>query len=213
MIDLDPREVEQRLEAKDELRRTPLIDEERYRSIDTSMMAADADLIHQTLKKNMELFAWLAVDVLGINPEVITQQLSVYKEAFPVSQKKINLGEEKRLEARAEAEKLLKAGFIREARYSTWLANVVMVTKPNGKWRMCVDYKDLNKASPKDSYPLPNINRLVDGAADHKILSFLDAYSSYNQISMHSKDKEKTTFTTDGATYFYEVMSFDLKNA
>jgi len=77
---------------------------------------------------------------------------------------------------------------------------------------MFVDYKDLNKAYPKDSYPVSNIDRLVDGAVDHKILSFLDAYSGYNQISMHPKDKEKTTFTTDGANYFYEVMSFSLKN-
>ncbi len=78
---------------------------------------------------------------------------------------------------------------------------------------MCVDYKDLNKACPKDSYPLPNIDRLVDGAADHKILSFLDAYSSYNQITMQHKDREKTAFTTDDTNYFYKVMSFDLKNA
>ena len=77
---------------------------------------------------------------------------------------------------------------------------------------MCVDYKDLNKVCPKDSYPLPNINRLVDGAAGHKILSFLDAYSGYNQISMHHSDMGKTAFTTDDANYFYKVMPFGLKN-
>jgi len=77
----------------------------------------------------------------------------------------------------AEAEKLLKARFIREARYSTWLANVVMVTKSNDKWRMCVDYKDLNKACPKDSYHLPNIDRLVDRTTEQKILRFLNDYS------------------------------------
>ena len=114
-----------------------------------------------------------------------------------MAQKKRNHEEDKRLAAKTEAEKLLKAGFIAKARYSTWLANVVMVKKVSGKWRMCVDYKDLNKACPKDSYPLPNIDRLVDGAADHKILSFLDAYSGYNQISMHHNDREKTAFTTE----------------
>jgi len=71
-----------------------------------------------------------------------------------------------------------------------------MVTKANNKWRMCVDYTNLNKTCPKDSYPLPNIDRLVDVAADHKMLSFLDAYSGYNQISMHLKGKEKTAFMT-----------------
>ena len=88
-----------------------------------------------------------------------------------------------------------------------------MLKKASGKWRMCVDYKDLNKACPKHSYPLPNIDRLVDGAAGHKILSFLDAYSGYNQISMHHSDRGKTAFTTDSANYFYKVMSFGLKNA
>jgi len=87
-----------------------------------------------------------------------------------------------------------------------------MVTKANDKWRMYVDYTNLNRACSKDSYMLPNIDQLVDGASDHKILSFLDAYSGYNQISMHPRDKEKTAFMMDGANYYYEVMSFDLKN-
>ena len=115
------------------------------------------------------------------------------------------MGEEKRLAAKEEIDKLLSAGFIREARYTTWLANVVMVTKPNGNWRMCVNYRNINNACPKDTYPLPNIDRLVDGAVDHKIMSFLDAYSDYNQISMHPRDKEKTTFMTAEANYYYEV--------
>ena len=180
MADLDPREIEPRLEAKDELRQAELDGDDRYTSIGTAMAAADADCVHRTLKRNVDLFAWTTTDVPGVHPDIITHRLSVYKEARPVAQKKRNYGEDKRLAARSEAEKLLKAGFIAEARYSTWLANVVMVKKSSGKWWMCVDYKDLNKACPKDSYPLPNIDRLVDGAAGHKILSFLDAYSGYN---------------------------------
>jgi len=213
MVELDPREVEPRLEAKDKLRHVPLIDEERYTSVSTAIAVADAELIHQALKRNVDLFAWTVADVPSVNPEIITHQLSVYKETRPIAQKKRNHGEDKRLAARADAEKLLKVGFIREARYSTWLANVVMVTKSNNKWRMCIDFKDLNKACPKDSYPLPNIDRLVDGAVGHKVLSFLDTYSGYNQISMHPRDKEKTSITTNGANHFYEVMSFGLKNA
>ena len=191
MADLDPREVEPRLEAKDELRQAKLDGEDRYTSIGTAMADADADFVHRTLKRNVDLFAWTTANVPGVHPDIITHRLSVYKEARPVAQKKRNHGEDKRLATRSEAEKLLKAGFIAEARYSTWLANVVIVKKTSGKWRMCVDYKDLNKACPKDSYPLPNIDRLVDGAAGHKILSFLDAYSGYNQISMHHSDEVK----------------------
>jgi len=78
---------------------------------------------------------------------------------------------------------------------------------------MCVDYMDLNKAYPKDAYPLPNIDRLVDGVADNKVLNFLDAYSRYNQIPMATTDMTKTAFITDDTNYFYKVMPFGLKNA
>ena len=79
-----------------------------------------------------------------------------------------------------KVQKLTTAEFIREIYYSDWLANVVMVKKANGKWRMCVDFTDLNKACPKDSYPLPRIDQLVDSTADHQLLSFIDAFSGYN---------------------------------
>nr|KYP62111.1 Transposon Ty3-I Gag-Pol polyprotein [Cajanus cajan] len=78
---------------------------------------------------------------------------------------------------------------------------------------MCIDYTDLNKVCPKDAYPLPSIDRLVDGASGHALLSFLDAYSSYNQIMMYPPDKENTTFITDQANFCYRVMPFGLKNA
>ena len=85
--------------------------------------------------------------------------------------------------------------------------------KANGKWRMCVDFTDLNKACPKDSYPLPNIDALVDSASGYKMLSFLDAFSGYNQIKMHPRDECKTAFMTETCSYCYKVMPFGLKNA
>nr|KYP73712.1 Retrovirus-related Pol polyprotein from transposon 297 family [Cajanus cajan] len=88
-----------------------------------------------------------------------------------------------------------------------------MVKKSNEKWRMCTDYTNLNKACPKDAFPLPNIDWLVDGASGHKVLTFLDAYSGYNQIPMHPRDEEKMAFITDSANYCYQVMPFGLKNA
>ena len=88
-----------------------------------------------------------------------------------------------------------------------------MVTKANGKWRLYVDFTELNKACPKDCYPLPRIDLLIDATAGHELLSFLDAYSGYNQISMHPPDQEKTSFITPKGTYCYRVMPFGLKNA
>ena len=88
-----------------------------------------------------------------------------------------------------------------------------MVKKVNGKWRMCVDFTDLNRAYPKDSYPLPRIDTLVDSTARHQLLSFMDAFSGYNQIRMKEDDQEKTSFVTSQGLFCYKVMSFGLKNA
>ena len=112
-----------------------------------------------------------------------------------------------------EVRKLLEASFIREVYYPDWLANVVMVKKNNEKWRMCVDFTDLNKACPKDSYPLPRIDTLVDSMARHELLSFMDAFSGYNQIKMKEEDQEKTSFVTSQGLFCYKVMPFGLKNA
>ena len=108
---------------------------------------------------------------------------------------------------------MLSVGHIREIQYPEWLENVVLVKKANGKWRMCVDFTDLNKACPKDSYPLPSIDALVDNASGCKMLSFLDAFSGYNQIKMHPRDECKTAFMTETSCYCYTVMPFGLKNA
>ena len=88
---------------------------------------------------------------------------------------------------------LLRAGFIEKVKYPEWLANVVVVPKKGDKWRVCVDYTDLNEACPKDSFPLP-IDQIVDALAGHGMLSFLDAFSDYHQIPMHPHDAEKTAF-------------------
>ena len=96
--------------------------------------------------------------------------------------------------------------------YPEWLANVVLVKKTNGKWRLCIDFTDVNRACPKDSFPLPRINLIVDATAGHELLSFMDAFSGYNQISMDPDDQEKTSFVLGHGTYCYRVMPFRLKN-
>jgi len=131
----------------------------------------------------------------------------------PIHQRKRKFNEEKRQAIKEETQELLAADHIREIQYPEWLANVVMVKKSSGKWRMCVDFTDLNKAYPKDSYPLPSIDALVDSASGCKLLSFLETFSGYNQIKMHPMDEEKTSFMTERSCYCYKVMLFGLKNA
>nr|KYP47172.1 Retrovirus-related Pol polyprotein from transposon 17.6 [Cajanus cajan] len=167
----------------------------------------------QVVRRNKDLLAGRPTDMPGIDPNFLCHKLSVCREAKPVAQQKRKIEEERKKAVEAEVSKLLEAGFIREIQYTIWLANVVMVKKANGKWRMCTDYTDLNKACPKDAYPLPNIDRLVDGAAGHKFLTFLDAYSGYNQIRMHTRDEDKMAFVTKSSNYCYQVMPFGLKNA
>ena len=97
-------------------------------------------------------------------------------------------------------------------KYLEWLANVVVVPNKGGKWRVCVDYTNLNEACPKDSFPLPRIDQIVDAAVGYGIFSFLDAFSRYHQVPMHPPDVEKSTFITPHSLYYYDVMPFGLKN-
>ena len=112
-----------------------------------------------------------------------------------------------------EVGKLLQPNVIREVEYLEWLANVVLVKKANGKWRLCIDFTDINRACLKDSFPLPQINLIMDTTAGHELLNFMDSFSSYNQISMDPNDQEKTSFVTEQGTYCYRVIPFGLKNA
>ncbi|RDX76100.1 hypothetical protein CR513_43953, partial [Mucuna pruriens] len=112
--------------------------------------------------------------MLCINPYFLCHRLSISLGTRLVSQKKRKLGEEKITAMREETNKLLYVRFIREVWYPTWLTNVVMVKKTNGKWRMCTNYINLNKVCPKDPYPLSSIDRLVDGASRYGLLSFMD---------------------------------------
>ena len=106
-----------------------------------------------------------------------------------------------------------QAEAIKEVFYLEWLANTVVVRKKNGKWRICVDFMDLNKAYLKDPFPMPRINQLVDAIVDHPRMSFLDAFQGYHQIPLALDDQEKTTFVTPTRNYHYKVMPFELKNA
>jgi ribonuclease HI len=114
--------------------------------------------------------------------------------------------------ARNEVKRLLSAEVIREVKYLVWLANTVMVKKANGKWIMCIDFTDLNKACPKDEFPLPRIDSLVDATASLELMSLLDCYSGYHQIWMKKEDELKTSFITPSGTYCYLRMPEGLKN-
>ncbi|XP_072084457.1 uncharacterized protein [Arachis hypogaea] len=167
----------------------------------------------EMIRANGDLFAWTPADMPGIDSGLMSHRLAIRSEVKPVAQRRRKMSQERAEEVARQTASLLEAGFIRELDYSTWLSNVVLVRKHNGRWRMCVDYSDLNKACPKDCYPLPNIDALVDAATGYRYLSFMDAYSGYNQIPVHRPNEDKTAFIMPGGTYCYKVMPFGLKNA
>ena len=114
---------------------------------------------------------------------------------------------------RKEMDKLKEARAIKEVYYPEWLVNTVVIKKKNGKWKVCVDFTDLNKACPEDPFPVPKIDQIVDATFGHPMMSFLDAFQGYHQIALASKDQEKTFFITPTSNFHYKVMPFGLKNA
>ena len=160
----------------------------------------------------MEVFAWKQEDMGEVDPAVITHRLNVNPLFKLVKQKKRSFALERQKAINEEVGKLLQPKAIREVEYLEWFANVVLVKKANCKWRLCIDFTDINRACPKDSFPLPRIDLIVDATAGHELLSFMDAFSGYNQISMDPNNQEKTSFFTSQGTYCYRVMPFGLKN-
>ena len=206
-------EVLTRPEPSEELEPVSLDDDPEHLAYIGSKLSKDLKgLLTQFLRQNRDVFAWKQADMGGIDLTVITHRLNTSQSFKPVKQKRRSFAPERPKAINEEVGKLLQAGVIREVEYPEWLANVVLVKKENGKWRLCIDFTDINKACSKDSFPLLRIDLIVDATGGHELLSFMDAFSGYNQISMDPDDQEKTSFVTAQGTYCYRVMPFGLKN-
>ena len=138
--------------------------------------------IGKFLKENLVVFVWRHEDMPGISNDIIQHRLNVNLERKPVQQRRRVFAPKQNKAIMDEVPKLLVANFIQKVYYPDWLANVVIVKKPNKKWRMCVDFTNLNSVYSKDSFPLPRIDQLVDSTAGYKLLMFMNAFLGYNQI-------------------------------
>ncbi|GKC46929.1 reverse transcriptase domain-containing protein [Tanacetum coccineum] len=139
------------------------------------------------LQRNLDIFAWKPADMTGVPRHIAEHRLNVRKG--------------------------LEAGIMREVHYHDWLSNPVMVKKHDDSWRMCVDFKDLNKACPKDGHPLSEIDWKVESLCGFPFKCFLDAYKGYHQIQMAEEYEEKTSFITSQGIFCYTKMPFSLRNA
>jgi hypothetical protein len=172
----------------------------------------DEERLISCLSKNKDVFAWSALDLVGVSRTIIKHSLGIDPSVRPKKQRLRKMSDEKTEAAKAEVHRLLEANFIEPVAYPTWLSNVVMVQKKSGKWRMCIDFTSLNKACPKDNFPLPWIDKIVDSAAGCEVMSLLDCFSGYHQIYMKEEDKASTSFITPFGTYCFIRMPEGLKN-
>jgi hypothetical protein len=157
----------------------------------------------QFLNKNKDVFAWSAKDLQGVDRDIIEHTLEMDEKITPKKQKLRKMSEEKVKAVEAKVQRLQDAKVIREVLYPVWLANTVPVKKKNGKWRMCVDFTDLNKACKKDDFPLERVDKIVDDATNSEMLSLLDMFSGYHQIRVQREDEEKTSFITPFRNFLF----------
>jgi hypothetical protein len=167
----------------------------------------------QFLNKNKDVFAWSAKDLQGVDRDIIEHTLETDEKIVSKKQKLRKMSEEKVKAVEAEVQRLQDAKVIRGVKYPVWLANAVPVKKKNGKWRMCVDFTDLNKACKKDDFPLERVDKIVDDAANSEMVSLVDMFSVYHQIRVRKEDEEKTSFITPFRTFCFVRMPEGLKNA
>jgi hypothetical protein len=152
----------------------------------------------------------------GLDRSIVEHRLLIKPGFKPYKQPPRKIYKDEVLaDVKKEVERLIDANFIRPCRYAEWISNIVPVYKKNGKMRVCIDFRDLNRATPIDGYPMLVADLLVDAAAGHKVISFMDGNAGYNQIFMVIEDISKTTFRCPGHIGFFEwiVMTFGLKIA
>jgi hypothetical protein len=160
-----------------------------------------------------DVFAWSYTDLKGIPAHIAQHTITLLPSIKPIRQKQRRLNPHMQLVLKAKPERLLKAGFIKPVDLVDWVSPMVLVRKKNGKLRVCIDYRALNKYTAKDHFPLPFLNIILEEVAGKELYTYLDGYSGYNQIGIHPSNWHKTAFTTPWGTFIFIVMPFGLCNA
>jgi hypothetical protein len=185
----------------------------KFINLSSELTADQKSKYCSVLKEFSDVFAWKYSDLKTYDPDIIQHKIPLEKDTIPFKQKLRPISPLLLPVIEREIKKLLDAKIIIPLRYSKWIANLVIVRKKNGEVRLCVDFRNLNKCSKKDNYPLPKMEHLLQRISGAKVMSFLDGFSGYNQISIHPDDQEKTAFTTPWGTFMYAKMPFGLMNA
>ena len=163
-------------------------DSEKFFQIRPQLPQQEREELVEFLKQNIDVFAWNTYEASRVDPEFICHHLNVNPSIDPKKQPPRRPSKEHAEAVREEVTRLKQAGAIKEVFYFEWLANTVVVKKKSGKWRVCVDFTNLNKACPKDPFPMSKIDQLVDATVGHPRMSFLDAFQGYHQIPLALDD-------------------------
>jgi hypothetical protein len=185
----------------------------KYLNMGTKFEPSQEEQLIALLKKYHKSFAWEYTDMQGIHPETCTHHIYTDDNMRPLRQPQRRMNPMLKEVVKEELQKLLKVGFIYPISDSQWVSPLVVVPKKNGKWRICVDYREINKETLRDHFPLPFIDQVLDALARKRYFSFLDGFSGYNQINIALEDQDKTTFTCPWGTCAYKVLPFGLCNA
>jgi hypothetical protein len=167
----------------------------RSLNINANLDEKQQQKIIQFLSKYQQAFAWDYSDMKGIDLQLYTHHIYIDKYARPIRQSQRRLNPHLMDIVKEELQKMLDVDFIYPISDSRWVSPLVIIPKKNGKWRICVDYRELNKATQKDHFPLPFIDQVLDTLAGKKFFCFLDDFSGYNKIHIAPEDQDKTTFT------------------
>lgn len=160
----------------------------------------------------MDVFSLSYQDMPGFDTDIIEHKLPLQPEFALVKKKLRRTMPDMSIKIREEVKRYFNAEFLVVAKFPQWVTNIVLIPKNDDKVRMCVDYRDLNKASPKDDFLLPYIDVLVDNTTKFSVFSFMDGFFGYNQVKMAPEDMENTIFITPWGTFCYKVMPFRIKN-
>ena len=164
------------VECEDLVKITIGDDSEKFFQVGSQLLQQEREELIEFLKQNIDVFAWNTYEAPGVDPEFICHHLNVNPLITPKKQLPRRPSKEHAEAVQEEITKLKQAGAIKEVFYLEWLVNTVVVKKKSGKWRVCVDFTDLNKACLKDPFPMPKIDQLVDATVGHPRMSFLDAF-------------------------------------
>ena len=176
-------------------------DPKRFFQIGAQMPLLENEQLVDLLRRNVDVFVQDAYKALELEPNFICHHLNVNPSIIPKRQPPRRPSKEHVEVVKSEVTKLKQARAIKEVFYPQWLANTVVVKKKTGKWRVCMDFIDLNKACPKDPFPMPRIDQLVDATVGHPRMSFLDAFQGYHQIPLALDDQENSFY------YSYRKLS------